>query len=111
MVCNMPTVSILVGPNSYSYPSDEFDLTPVHRFSTSFAFDMGGGVRYLLPFMRRNSCIMLNVDYLRANVKYSVDEVHTQWLSSNQITYGGTVSGIQKISLLTVALGIGYQFK
>jgi hypothetical protein len=116
---NLPSVSITVGPDPYaSDATDEFDLFPNHSNTVAFAYDLGAGIRYLVPFFRGNTCIMLNADILQASTPYAVTETHTQWIPPATPTGYTTVvstqsssSGTQSISLFTISLGIGWQFE
>jgi hypothetical protein len=119
MFINLPSVSVQYGADPYgSDATDEFDLVPNHSNTVAFAYDLGAGIRYLVPFFRGNTCIMLNADILQASTSYNVTETHTQWGPASATNYGAptlvtqtSMSGSQPISLFTLSLGIGWQFE
>jgi hypothetical protein len=119
MACSLPSVSVLIGPATAGDISDEFDIIPNQSSVSAFAYDLGGGIRYLLPIRRRSTCLMLDADILQASTKYNVTDTHTQY-NPPLNTYNGTgtitsvttsnISGTQPISLVTISIGIGIQF-
>lgn len=112
-------LSSLPEQNVYAEDADgdalEFDVEPSN--STSFAFDAGIGVRFLIAqFGRRKLCAMVNVDYLYSNVSYSTQQdLSVIPATGPNAGYQGTlypspsVTGSFPVELLNITFGIGYQ--
>jgi len=86
--------------------------------TTGLAGDVGIGLRYLiLRLARRPLCAMINVDYLLSNPTYNTEQIVYETPATNnpygqtyQLVPSPTASGHLPISLLTISLGLGYQF-
>lgn len=93
----------------------QYDVEPSN--STSLAFDVGVGVRFMVAqFGRRKLCLMVNADYLHSDVSYSTQQdLYVVPVSGNnagystQIIPSPSVTGTLPIDLLNITFGIGYQ--
>lgn len=92
-----------------------YDVQPSN--ATSFALDMGLGIRFkLAEFGPRKVCLMANVDYLYSDVSYSTQQdLYVIPASGNyanqqvQLIPSPSISGKLPIQLLNITFGIGYQ--
>jgi hypothetical protein len=93
----------------------DYDLQPSN--STSLAFDLGIGARFMIAeFSRRKLCLMVNVDYLYSSVSYNTQQYQYETYASGpnmgttvQYVPSPTFSGSFPLELLNVTFGIGYQ--
>lgn len=111
LLSNLPEQDIIyddVAGDQYQY-----DLQPSN--STSFAFDAGIGVRFMIAqFNRRKLCVTANLDYLYSSVSYNTEQIeyYTPYANNpTNITYQTNYSatGHLPIQLLNITFGIGYQ--
>lgn len=91
----------------------QYDIQPSN--STSFAFDAGIGLRFMVAeFGRRKVCIMANVDYIYSSVSYNTEQIeyYTPYANNpTNITYqtNYSITGHLPVQLLNITFGIGYQ--
>jgi|GEM_PF-778965 len=113
LLCNLPEQYITAEDADGDYL--QYDVEASN--STSLAFDVGVGARFLIAQLgRRKLCVMVNADYLYSNVSYSTqqDLYVTPSSGSNagylvQLVPSPQMSGKLPISLLNITFGIGYQ--
>jgi hypothetical protein len=97
--------------------NDELQYDVESSNSTSLAFDVGIGARFMIAqFGRRKLCVMVNLDYLYSNVSYSTQQdLYVVPASGANAGYQVSliptpaVSGSFPIQMLNVTFGIGYQ--
>jgi hypothetical protein len=113
--CGLPDV-YFVGLNYLRDQTDTWEISGTN--TVGFASDLGVGLRCVF---RRNTCAMLNIDYTQVNTSYSTTMEHDyyyNWINATQYstTYGVysnnriPVTGSMVMSLVTLSLGVGYQF-
>jgi hypothetical protein len=92
-----------------------YDLEPSN--STSLAYDVGVGIRFMVAQLgRRKVCLMANIDYLYSNAPYNtqqdlyvVPSTGTNAGEQLQLVPSPQVSGSTPIQLLNITFGIGYE--
>lgn len=113
LLCNLPEQAVEAGDadgNTFLY-----DVEPSN--STSLAFDIGIGARFMIAQLgRRKLCAMINVDYLYSNVSYNTQQdlyvipaTGPNAGYQEQLVPSLPASGSLPIQLLNITFGIGYQ--
>jgi hypothetical protein len=113
LLCNLPEQDITAVDADDDYL--EYDIEPSN--STSLAFDIGVGARFMIAQLgRRKLCIMVNADYLYSSVSYTTQQdLYVNPASgpnagyTAQLVPSPQISGKIPISLVNITFGIGYQ--
>jgi len=114
--CSLPDINFFA-----TYQGNQSDTWEISGSnSTGFAYDLGAGIRYGL---RRNSCIMLNIDYMGVNTSYNTTIEHDYYYTYSAVPTPGNyftnypassniapVTGSLVMSMLTISFGVGWQF-
>ena len=102
-LCTLPEVAYEVDvPVTGGYAVNTYDIAS--SSAASFAFDIGGDIRYKL----RRTSIMFGIDYTHANPSASTTE---QYEDPNYNYSYSHVSGSMPISVFCFNLGIAYQIR
>ena len=99
-ICSLPEIDY--GENSTSVTaSQDFEWDTYSSTSSSFATDIGAGLRFRL----RRTVLMAGMDYIYADPMVSTTQHYTDQYGNSTYTHvGGTIP----ISMVSYSLGIGY---
>lgn len=95
-------------PNVYINPTYQDDWQISSSTARGVAYDVGVGIRYSF---RRNTCIMLNADFLQASLPFSTTVLQQHIDQNGNVTYSEySLTGTVPLSLFNISLGLGIQF-
>ncbi|MGP8216636.1 MAG: hypothetical protein ACLQQ4_13810 [Bacteroidia bacterium] len=100
--CYLPGVNYGANPNMDGYYTYEWNTYSSH--STSFAWDIGGDLRYRIRMMS----LMLGIDLMKANPIINTTQQYNDLGGSNYYTH---LSGNIPVSLISLNFGIAYRIK
>ena len=102
-ICALPEVDYQEDATSIA-ASQNFEWDTYHSTSSSFASDIGAGLRFRI----RRTAIMAGIDYLSADPMVNTTQRYTDQFGNSSYTH---IGGSAPISVLSYSFGIGYQFR